>query len=64
MTLARNGALAAVAAFLVWQGRDGAGPSALGWMGGLSAAQLGALILGLAALALLAGQWWFLLHLL
>ena len=64
MTLARNGALAAVAAFVVWQGRDGAGPSALGWMGGLSAAQLGALILGLVALALLGGQWWFLLHLL
>ncbi len=63
-TLARNGALAAVAAFVVWQGRDGAGPSALGWMGGLSAAQLGALILGLVVLALLAGQWWFLLHLL
>ena len=64
MTLARNGALAAVAAFLVWQAKDGAGPSALGWMGGLSAAQLGALILGVVALALLAGQWWFLLHLL
>lgn len=64
MTLARNGALAAVAAFLVWQGRDSARPSALGWMGGLSAAQLGALILGMVALALLAGQWWFLLHLL
>ena len=63
-TLARNGALAAVAAFVVWQGRDGAGPSALGWMGELTAAQLIALILGLVALALLAGQWWFLLHLL
>ena len=64
MTLARNGALAAVAAFVVWQGRDGAGPGALSWLGGLSAAQLGALFLGLVALALLAGQWWFLLHLL
>jgi methylamine dehydrogenase accessory protein MauD len=63
-TLARNGALAAVAAFVIWQGRDGAGQSALGWMGGPSAAQLGALILGLVALALIAGQWWFLLHLL
>src|ERR671921_515123 len=50
MTLARNGALAAVAAFLVWQAKDGAGPSALGWMGGLSAAQLGALLLRVVAL--------------
>ena len=57
MTLARNGALAAVAAFVVWQGRDGAGPGALGWMGELTAAQLVALILGLVGLALLAGQW-------
>jgi len=64
LTLARNGALAAVAAFVVWQGRDGAGPSALNWIGELTAARLSALILGLILLALLAGQWWFLLHLL
>lgn len=64
MTLARNGALAVVAAFVVWQGGDGAGPSALSWMGELSSAQLVALLLGLVVLALLAGQWWFLLHLL
>ncbi len=64
MTLARNGALAVVAAFVVWQGRDGVGPSALGWIGDLTAAQLIAFILGLVALALLGGQWWFLLNLL
>jgi peroxiredoxin len=62
-TLARNGALAGVAGFVVWQGSDGVGPSALGWMGEPTAAQLVALILGLVALALLGGQWWFLLHL-
>jgi peroxiredoxin len=64
MTLARNGVLAAVAAFIVWQGREGAGPSALSWVGGLSAAQSMALISGLFALALIGGQWWFLLNLL
>jgi peroxiredoxin len=63
-TLARNGVLAAMAAFVVWQGRAGAGPSALGWMGELTTAELVALILGVVALVLLAGQWWFLLHLL
>ena len=63
-TLARNVILAVVAAFVVWQGRDGAGPSAIAWMGELTAAQLVAFIVGLVALALLAGQWWFLLHLL
>jgi methylamine dehydrogenase accessory protein MauD len=63
-TLARNGVLAGVAAFVVWQGADGAGPGPLGWMGGLAATQLVAFILVLAVLALLAGQWWFLVHLL
>jgi peroxiredoxin len=63
-TLARNGALAAVAAFVFWQGRDGAGPGALGWMVELNAAQLTAVVFGLVALALLGGQWWFLMHLL
>ncbi|MDQ3910220.1 MAG: redoxin domain-containing protein [Actinomycetota bacterium] len=64
MTLVRNGALAAVAAFVVWQGMGGAGPSALGWMGGMSAAQLVGIAVALVALALLGGQWWFLGHLL
>src|SRR5215203_5523354 len=64
ITLTRNGVLAAVAAFVVWQSRDGAGPSAMGWMGELTAAQSIALILGLVGFALLAGQWWFLLNLL
>jgi methylamine dehydrogenase accessory protein MauD len=65
-TLARNGALAVVAAIVVWQGSDGGGTgtSALGWLGGLSATPLVGLILGLVALALVVGQWWLLVNLL
>src|SRR5215203_5133906 len=64
-TLARNGALAAVAGFVLWAGYEGgAGPSTLSWLGALSAAQLLALVGGVFVLALLAGQGWFLLHLL
>jgi peroxiredoxin/uncharacterized membrane protein YphA (DoxX/SURF4 family) len=63
-TLARNGALAAVASFVLWEGYDGAGPSALSWIRDLSLAQLGGLLAGLVVLGLLLGQWWFLVHLL
>ncbi len=63
-TLLRNGVLAAVAGFIVWQGRDGAGPSAVNWLGALSAVQLLALIGGLLLLGLLAVVGWFLVHLL
>jgi peroxiredoxin/uncharacterized membrane protein YphA (DoxX/SURF4 family) len=63
-TLARNAALAAVASFVVWQGYHGAGPSAVSWLGAPSTAQLVAFIGGLGVLGLLAGQWWFMLHLL
>jgi peroxiredoxin len=63
-TLARNGALAAIAGFVLWEGRESAGPSAVGWLGALSVAQLAALIGGLVLLGLLGAQWWFLLHLL
>jgi thiol-disulfide isomerase/thioredoxin len=63
-TLARNGVLAALAAFLVWQGWQGnVGPSAVAWIEGLSTFQLLALIGGVVLLGLLASQWWFLLHL-
>jgi thiol-disulfide isomerase/thioredoxin len=63
-TLARNGVFAAVAAFLVWQGWEGnVGSSAVAWIGALSTAQLLGLIGGVLVLGLLAGQWWFLLHL-
>jgi thiol-disulfide isomerase/thioredoxin len=64
-TLARNGVLAAVAGFVVWEGYEGgAGPSAVAWLGALSTAQLPGLLGGVLVLALLAGQWWFLIHLL
>lgn len=64
-TLARNGVLATVAGLLVWQGWDGnVGPSVLGWLGALSAVQLLLVVGGAVVLGLLAGQWWFLLHLL
>ena len=64
-TLARNGVLAALAGFVVWQGWKGdAGPSAVGWLGALSVTQLLILAAGVTALGLLAGQWLFLLHLL
>jgi peroxiredoxin len=63
-TLVRNGVLAAVAGFVLWQGYDAAGPSALSWLGALSAAQLLGLLGGVLVLALLAGQWAFLVHLL
>jgi thiol-disulfide isomerase/thioredoxin/uncharacterized membrane protein YphA (DoxX/SURF4 family) len=63
-TLARNGALAAVAGFVLWQGSDGAGPSAVAWVGNLSTNQLLGFVGGLIVLGLLAGQWWFLVHLL
>jgi uncharacterized membrane protein YphA (DoxX/SURF4 family) len=64
-TLARNGVVAAVAGFVLWQGYEGGvGPSTLSWVGALSTAQLLALPGGVLVLSLLAGQWWFLVHLL
>jgi peroxiredoxin/uncharacterized membrane protein YphA (DoxX/SURF4 family) len=64
-TLARNGVLAVVAGFVVWQGWEGdAGPSAVGWLWALAGAQLVALLGGLALVGLLGGQWWFMAHLL
>ena len=62
-TLLRNGVLAAIAGFVVWQGYDGAGPSVVGWVGTLSTVQLGGLVAGVIVLALLVSQWWFLLNL-
>ena len=64
-TLVRNGALAAVAGFVLWQGNyGGAGPSAISWLGAFSAIQLLGLLGGILVLALLAGQWLFLGYLL
>src|SRR5215218_5486761 len=63
-TLARNGVLAAVAGFVVWRGYGGAGPSAVAWLAGLSAAQVVGLVFGLTLLVVLAAQWLLLLNLL
>ena len=64
-TLARNGVLAVVAGFVLWEGYDGgAGPSAVAWLGAVSTAQLLVLLGGVLVLILLAGQWWLLVHLL
>jgi peroxiredoxin len=64
-TLARNGVLAAIAAFLVWRGLEGeVGSSAVGWIGALSTVQVLMLAGGAVVLALLAAQWLFLFGLL
>jgi methylamine dehydrogenase accessory protein MauD len=63
-TLVRNGVLAAVASFVLLEGREGAGPSAVSWLGTLSTVQLLAAIGGLLVLGLLVGAGWFLVHLL
>ncbi|MBA3472398.1 MAG: redoxin domain-containing protein [Rubrobacter sp.] len=65
-TLARNGVLAAVAGFLVWQATDSAGPSVVSWVGALSTGQLVGLIGGVILIGLLLSQivqWWFLVDL-
>jgi peroxiredoxin len=64
-TLARNGVLAAVAAFLVLRGLEGdVGPSVVGWIGALSATGLLVLAGGTVLLALVVAQWLFLYGLL
>ena len=62
--LARNGGLAAVAGFVVWRGYGDAGPSAVGWLAGLSAAQVVGLVVVVAVLGVLAIQGLLLLNLL
>ena len=58
-TLARNTILAAPAAFVVWQGREGdVGPSAVGWVGALSAVQGLGLFAAVLAVGLLIAWWW------
>jgi peroxiredoxin len=53
-----------VAGFVLWEGYEaGAGPSTIAWLGALSMTQLLGLLGGVLVLALLAGQWWFLVHL-
>lgn len=60
-TLARNAVLAAPAALVVWQGLEGnVGPSAVAWVGALTAIQLLVLFAAVLVVGLLAVQWWFL----
>jgi methylamine dehydrogenase accessory protein MauD len=64
-TLARNGVLAALAAFLLWRGFEGeVGPSVGGWIAALSATQLLVVVVGMVVLALVGAQWLLLFGLL
>jgi peroxiredoxin len=63
-TLARNGVLAAVAGFVVWQGQHNAGLSAVSWLGTLTAAEWVGLIAGIVVLGLLVVEGWLLAQLL
>jgi len=63
-TLARNVLLAAVAGFVIWQGRTNAGLSAVDWLGALTLAQRIELLLGVVVVALLASEGWLLFQML
>lgn len=63
-TLLRNGGLAVLAGFVIWQGWGGdAGPGAAGWTGNLSTVLVLGIVVGVLTLGLLVAQWWFLFHL-
>lgn len=55
-TLARNAVLSGMAAFVVWQGPENSGPSAVSWVGGLSAWEF----VTMAVAALAAFELWLL----
>jgi peroxiredoxin len=63
-TIARDGVLTMLAGFVVWQGRGDVGPSAVAWVGDLTVAQAGELIVGILVLGLIVAEGWFLVHLL
>ena len=59
-TLARNTVLAAPAAFVIWQWWEGdVGPSAVGWVGAISAVQGLGLFAAVLVAGLLAARWWW-----
>jgi methylamine dehydrogenase accessory protein MauD len=62
-SLARDGALAAVATLVVVQGSAGTGPSAVAWLAALGAWQQAALLAVTVLLALVTVEGWFLLQL-
>jgi methylamine dehydrogenase accessory protein MauD len=55
-TLTRNGILAAISGFVVWQGRIYPGPSAVSWLGTLTVAQWVGLVAGFVVLGLLTAE--------
>jgi methylamine dehydrogenase accessory protein MauD len=63
-TLARNALLTAVAGFMVWQGRDDPGRSAISWASDLSPGGIAVLVGGLALLCLVAVEGFVLLNVL
>ena len=62
-TLVRNGALAAIAAFVIWPGQGKVGPGAFSWLAALSTPEILGLIVAMMVLCLLAGEGWLLFHL-
>ena len=63
-TLLRNAALALVAGFIIWQGRNDPGPSAVAWLSDLTALERIVLGGGVILLGLLALEAWVLVQLL
>jgi len=62
-TLARNGVLALIAAFIVVSGSDNAGTSAVGWMGDRTGMEEVGIVFGVIVALLIVAEAWFLLHL-
>jgi peroxiredoxin len=62
-TLVRNGLLAAVAAFILWQGKDDPGPSVVAWLRDFSSAEQIGIAAGLVGLTLLAAGGWAMIQL-
>ncbi|MGI8854970.1 MAG: MauE/DoxX family redox-associated membrane protein [Thermomicrobiales bacterium] len=63
-TLARNGVLIVIAAFVAWRGRTDAGLSTTGWLTDRTGFERAVVIAGLIGLVLFIAQGWLLLHLL
>jgi peroxiredoxin/uncharacterized membrane protein YphA (DoxX/SURF4 family) len=62
-TLARNGVLALIAAFIVATGINDAGASAVGWLEGRTGMQEVGIVFGVVVALLILAEAWFLLHL-
>jgi Methylamine utilisation protein MauE len=62
-TLIRNGVLAVLAGFIVWQGKDDVGLSVTRWVTNLTTTQLISLVISMILLGFLAIEGWFILHL-